>query len=135
MSGTQLAQDARRVVIARATWGGSQNFLGAHWVEQAIGRCPARIRKHIALRFLALSPHYFYARDIRAEDARNRASRQRLAETLVPPRLSAGARVLDYGCGPGYLAYAVAAQAGHVDAVDISRGVLASARVLTARRG
>ena len=41
--------------------------------------------------------------------------------------------MLDYGCVPGYLAAAVADKAAHVDAVDISCGVLACARVLNAR--
>ncbi len=133
MSATKLARDAGSVLISRATWGGSQNFLGARWVEQVIDRVPERSREPVALRFLALSPHYFYARDVRAEDARNRRSRRVLAQTLVAPHLTPDARVLDYGCGPGYLAAAVAEQAAHVDAVDISRGVLACARTLNGR--
>ena len=132
-SATKLARDAGNVLICRATWGGSQNFLGARWVERIIDSAPPRARERVALRFLALSPHYFYARDVRAEDARNRRSRQILADTLVAPYLTSAARVLDYGCGPGYLAAAVARQAAHVDAVDISRGVLACARTLNGR--
>jgi SAM-dependent methyltransferase len=126
----KLVRDAGNVLMCRATWGGSQNFLGARWVERIIDNAPARSRKRLALRFLALSPHYFYARDVLAEDARNRRSRQVLAETLVAAHLTPTARVLDYGCGPGYLAAAVAREAAHVDAVDISRGVLACARAL-----
>jgi 2-polyprenyl-3-methyl-5-hydroxy-6-metoxy-1,4-benzoquinol methylase len=133
MSATKLARDAGSVLISRATWGGSQNFLGARWVERVIDSAPARSRERVALRFLALSPHYFYAPDVRAEDARNRRSRQVLAQTLVAPYLTPAARVLDYGCGPGYLAAAVAEQAAHVDAVDISRGVLACARQLNGK--
>lgn len=129
-SAAKLARDAGSVLICRATWGGSQNFLGAGWVERVIDGAPARSREAVALRFLALSPHYFYAPDVRAEHARNRRSRQILADTLVAPYLTPGARVLDYGCGPGYLAAAVARQAAHVDGVDISRGVLACARAL-----
>ena len=49
------------------------------------------------------------------------------------PHLTERAHVLDYGCGPGYLAAAVADKAAHVDAVDISRGVLACARTLNGR--
>ena len=129
----KLARDAGNVLISRATWGGSQNFLGAHWVERLVENAPARSRKRVALRLLALSPHYFYASDVHAEDARNRRSRQILAETLIAPHLTPTARVLDYGCGPGYLAAAVAREAAHVDAVDISRGALACARVLNGR--
>ena len=120
-------------MIYRATWGGSQNFLGARWVEHVIDNCPSRARKLVALRFLSLSPHYFYNNDIRGEDARNRQSRRILADELIAPYLTNQKRVLDYGCGPGYLAAAVADRTAHIDAVDISRGVLACARVLNAR--
>jgi SAM-dependent methyltransferase len=91
------------------------------------------MQKHVALRLLSLSPHYFYNRDIRAEAERNRRSRQALADALIVPHLNRATRVIDYGCGPGFMAYAVAGQAGHVDAVDISRGVLACARALNGR--
>lgn len=129
----KLARDAGNVLMCCAAWGGSQNFLGARWVERVVGNAPARSRTRVALRLLALSPHYFYASDLHAEDARIRRSRQVLAETLVAPHLTPTARVLDYGCGPGYLAAAVAGEAEHVDAVDISRGALACARVLNGR--
>jgi SAM-dependent methyltransferase len=133
MSIRKLAHDARNVMIQRATWGGSQNFLGARWVERVVNNCPIQARERIALRFLALSPHYFYDPDIQSEHARNRNSRQILADTLIVPYLTEQAHVLDYGCGPGYLAAAVADKAAHVDAVDISRGVLACARALNGR--
>jgi 2-polyprenyl-3-methyl-5-hydroxy-6-metoxy-1,4-benzoquinol methylase len=125
---SRLARNASDVLISRATWGGSQNFLGARWVEWAVARCPRATRGRVALRFLSLSPHYFYDRDLAAEAARNRRSRQILADELIAPLVAPGARVLDYG--PGYLAAAVAGRAGQVDAVDISRGVLACARAL-----
>src|SRR5260370_9855662 len=130
---TKLARDAGNVLIFGATWGGSQNFLGARWVERVVGSSPASVRERVALRFLSLSPHYFYNRDIQREDARNRWSRQILTDELIAPHLTSRSRVLDYGCGPGYLAAAVAEKAAHVDAVDISRGVLACARVLNGR--
>ena len=127
---SKLARAASDAAISRATWGGSQNFLGARWVEWAVGHVPPAGRQQVALRFLALSPHYFYDRDLAAEAARNRRSRQLIADQLIVPHLTPGARVLDYGCGPGYLAAAVAPRAGQVHAVDISRGVLACARAL-----
>lgn len=133
MSVTKIARDAGSVMIARAAWGGSQNFLGARWVEQLVYGSPMQIRERTALRLLSLSPHYFYNRDVRAEAERNRQSRQALADVLIAPHVSSAARVLDYGCGPGYMAYAVAGMADHVDAVDISRGVLACAKVLNGR--
>ncbi len=130
---SKIARDARSLIIYRATWGGSQNFLGARWVERFIDTCPAHVRERVVLRFISLSPHYFYDDDIRGEDARNRQSRRILADEIVAPYLTSQARVLDYGCGPGYLAAAVADKAAHVDAVDISCGVLACARALNAR--
>jgi SAM-dependent methyltransferase len=133
MSLTKIVRDAGNVTIARATWGGSQNFLGARWVGRLVDRSPAQLRERVALRLLSLSPHYFYARDIRAEAERNRRSRQALVDTLIAPHLIRAARVLDYGCGPGYMACAVAARAEHVDAVDISSGVLACAKALNGR--
>jgi hypothetical protein len=68
----KLARDGGNVLMCRATWGGSQNFLGARWVERIIDSAPARSRERVALHFLSLSPHYFYAGDVRAEDSRNR---------------------------------------------------------------
>ena len=130
---SKAARDAGNVLVYRATWGGSQNFLGARWVEHVVEKAPALIRERVALRFLSLSPHYFYDRDLQSESDRNRKSRLILADELIGPRLTPGARVLDYGCGPGYLAAAVSRQAARVDAVDISRGVLACARVLNGR--
>jgi SAM-dependent methyltransferase len=130
MAMSKLARIAADMLISRATWGGSQNFLGARWVERAVANSPEAARERVALRFLSLSPHYFYDRDLAAEADRNRRSRQVLADELIAPHLPRGARVIDYGCGPGYLAAAVARRAAHVDAVDVSRGVLACARVL-----
>lgn len=129
----KLARDARNVLIYRAAWGGSQNFLGARWVQRVVSSSPTSVRERVALRFLSLSPHYFYDRDIQRESERNRRSRQILADELIAPHVTSRSRVLDYGCGPGYLAAAVAEKAAHVDAVDISRGVLACARVLNGR--
>jgi 2-polyprenyl-3-methyl-5-hydroxy-6-metoxy-1,4-benzoquinol methylase len=130
---SKLARGAGNILVYRATWGGSQNFLGARWVERVVEKAPDLVRERVALRLLSLSPHYFYDRDLQAESDRNRKSRLILADELIGPHLTPGARVLDYGCGPGYLAAAVSRQAARVDAVDISRGVLACARVLNGR--
>jgi SAM-dependent methyltransferase len=56
--------------------------------------------------------------------------RQTVADDLIAPHLTLGSRVVDYGCGTGYLAAAVARQVARVDAIDISRGALACARAL-----
>lgn len=129
----RLARAAGDAVISRATWGGSQNFLGARWVERVVDNSPVPVRERVALRFLSLSPHYFYDPDLKGEDTRNRRSRQIIADQLIAPHLTAQMHVLDYGCGPGYLAAAVAEKAARVDALDISRGVLACARVINWR--
>jgi 2-polyprenyl-3-methyl-5-hydroxy-6-metoxy-1,4-benzoquinol methylase len=129
----RLARIAAGMLISRATWGGSQNFLGARWVEWIVSHAPQAARERVALRFLSFSPHYFFDRDLATEADRNRWSRQILADEVIAPHLAPGARVVDYGCGPGYLAAAVARRGAQVDAIDISRGVLACARVLNGR--
>jgi SAM-dependent methyltransferase len=130
MSITRTALEIKKFAIAQATCGGSQNFLGAPWVAPVVDHSPDLIRQKMALRLLSLSPHYFSGADIAAEAERNRASRQAPAEELLAPHLDPAERVIDYGCGPGYLARAVAAKVVHVDAVDISAGVLACARAI-----
>ncbi len=49
---------------------------------------------------------------------------------VLEPYLAPEQDLLDVGCGPGYLARAVAGRVWSVEAVDLSRGVLACARVL-----
>jgi SAM-dependent methyltransferase len=127
---TKRMREVGHVGIIRAASGGGQNFLGAPWVAPLVQGVPRRARERVALRMLALSPHYFYDRDLRAESERNWRSRQALAQSLIAPHVSDAAAVIDYGCGPGYLARAVAGLVGHVTAVDISPGVLACAGVL-----
>ena len=46
----KLACDAPNVVICRATWVGSQNFLGARWVERVVDRSPAKARERMRVR-------------------------------------------------------------------------------------
>ena len=130
MSITKIVRATGNVALAQATWGGTQNFLGARWIENLVDCSPRYVRARLALRLLSLSPHYFYDRDIVAEAERNRQSRKMIVDTLIVPYLTSEARVLDYGCGPGYMATAVAGHVAHVDAVDISRGVLACARAI-----
>jgi len=119
-----------RTLIGIFAAGGSQNFLGARWVAPTICHTPSRWRQNIALRFLALSPHYFYAEDRGAEADRNRRSRAELVNDLLVPYLQPDMRVIDYGCGPGFCASEVAPKVKTVEAVDISSGVLACAETL-----
>lgn len=142
---SSLARSARvgvRLMTIRLTMGRQrQTFAGARWIARAVGWCPRPFRRALALRVLALSPHYFFrrfnpsfaatgARDFRlAEFRRNRDSRRRLFQQVIQPFVPAGSRVLDYGCGAGFLA-AAAADTMDVYAVDIAEGVLACAAVL-----
>jgi hypothetical protein len=48
---TKLACDAINALIYRITWGGSQNFLGARWVERIVSSYRASVRESVALRF------------------------------------------------------------------------------------
>ncbi len=135
MSVMKTAGTVGILAVQLMTSGSSQNFLGAPWVAHLMDTVPGPLRERAALRLLSFSPHYFYDRDISAEAERNRRSRQALADALIAPYLTPASRVIDYGCGPGYMARAVAGMAGHVDAVDISRGVLACARALNGGAG
>jgi SAM-dependent methyltransferase len=94
----------------------------------------------LALRFLAVSPHYFYRTPLNneltnrefliSEFRRNAESRRRILHNLLRKNLHFEQTVLDYGCGAGFLARAVSGQVRDVLACDISTGVLECARVL-----
>lgn len=121
-----------------------QTFLGARWVEWVLARVPKERQRTWALRLLSLSPHYF----IDAGSADNRdlsraeylekafrvytASREKIYDQILKDRLRPDDVVLDYGCGPGFLAKTVAPHVRRIYACDISAGALACARVLNA---
>jgi SAM-dependent methyltransferase len=120
----------------------SQTFIGAKWIGWLLRACPARWQHGLALRVLAWSPHYFY-RDIneeyqsisysdflQREFRRNQKSRQKIRDQILKPFLSDRLTALDYGCGPGFLAAAVAEKVAKVTAVDVSLGVIECARVI-----
>lgn len=130
--------------IARLALAGSgrQAFLHHRWIGWLLRVAPRRRRRALALRILSLSPHYFiyqwerYPSDwsrrriLEAESERNRRSRSQIAEQILTPMIGEHATVLDFGCGPGYLAGQVQALAREVVAMDVSSGTLACARVL-----
>lgn len=130
--------------IARVALAGSrrQAFLGHRSIGWLLRAAPERQRRSLALRILSLSPHYFIyqwerypagssrRQVLEAESERNRRSRLQIAEQILAPMVSRDATVLDFGCGPGYLAGQVRQLAKEVVGVDVSSGTLACARVL-----
>ncbi|MCW2638585.1 MAG: putative S-adenosyl-L-methionine-dependent methyltransferase [Dactylosporangium sp.] len=123
-------RSALRVAAGAVTSAGSQNFLGAQWVSAVPRLVPPAIREQTALLLLSISPHYFYGGDRMAEAERARTTREVLVRDLLDPFLDRDTVALDFGCGPGYMAAAVARLVREVEAVDVSPGVLACARVL-----
>jgi cyclopropane fatty-acyl-phospholipid synthase-like methyltransferase len=131
---------AARILLAGSR---DQAFLDHAWIGRLLDTLPASARYPVALRILGLSPHYFInqwtsmypARTRRsvvleAEAQRNRASRREIVDRLLLPYLHEGMSVLDFGCGPGFLAKQVSPHVGSVIAVDVSRGTIACARHL-----
>jgi SAM-dependent methyltransferase len=130
--------------VARLALAGSsrQAFLDHRWIAWLFKAAPQRYRRSLAQRLLSLSPHYFIhqwdgyppdwkrSRVLDAELERNRDSRRQIAEKLLAPQLAPDSRVLDFGCGPGFLAQDVSRRVREVVAVDISSGTLACAREL-----
>lgn len=134
---------AFNVVKWAATLGPSpQTFLGAKWVRYVLKRTPEEKKRLWALRMLSLSPHYFFNADTRAENGLSETeyfeleynegvrSRKNIFENVVSNYVKPTDAVLDYGCGPGYLARIVAENVRQVYACDISEGALACAHVL-----
>ncbi|MGA8365702.1 MAG: class I SAM-dependent methyltransferase [Candidatus Acidiferrales bacterium] len=117
-----------------------QAFLGARWIQPTLRLTPKRWKRPLALRFVSLSPHYFYrssynaqlseADFLESEARRNFSSRRAIFDAIVAKYLTPEATVLDYGCGPGYLAAATATLAAKVYACDIAHGVIACAEIL-----
>jgi len=86
---------------------GPQNFLGAFWLRAALKLTPRFKKEEVALRVLALSPHYFYrdaekygpevsrVRFLELERQRNESSRQQICDQILRPHLSRKDTVLD----------------------------------------
>lgn len=119
-----------------------QSFIGAGWIVALLRNAPKSVKRKLALQVLGLSPHYFleyfdpnYAKMshgvfLEAEFERNVKGREKIYREILAPFLKTEDKVLDYGCGPGFLARAVAPHVKQVDALDISRGVLECAKIL-----
>ena len=119
----------------------AQSFLGARWIPLLLKVSPNPKKRALALRLLALSPHYFRkpaagqegieaGAHLEAEFERMQSSRKRVLDEIVRPHIDGNDVVLDYGCGPGFLAGQMATIAKKVYACDISRGALESAKII-----
>ncbi len=121
---------------------GTQNFLGARWIEPFLAKVSEQKKRFWALRILSLSPHYFldpdnpkyrqmssaeYLEQMFRESA---DTRKDIFENLIKPNIEPSFAVMEYGCGPGFLAKETAGFAAKIYGCDISRGVLACARIL-----
>lgn len=124
----------------------NQSFIGATWVVTLLKVAPKRFKRRLALLLLSWSPHCFYRhindeyhrlpfKDfLEREFKRNKESRERIMNFILAPYLNPHQTVLDYGCGPGFLANAVSPLVARVFAVDVSRGVLECARILNGHK-
>jgi trans-aconitate methyltransferase len=119
---------------------GSQTFLDAKWIRFLIKTSPKKFKKTVALNVLALSPHYFLGEKAKTKKAfllreykRNLSSRQLLYKHVVSNYTTPESVVMDYGCGPGFLAKIVAARTRKLYALDISDGVLLCANTINNR--
>jgi len=118
----------------------SQDFLGAKWIMYTLKVIPESQRRSAALWFLSLSPHYFFLTDANrhmkkrelreTEFRRNLDSRRSIVEEIIKKYSHNGQTVLDYGCGPGFMAKLLSTYVKTVIACDISEGVIACATVL-----
>lgn len=119
-----------------------QSFIGARWLVLSLRFTPRPLKKKMALWILSLSPHYFFReinleyknlslnQFLEAEYRRNRSSREMICNQLLMRYVKPHYEIMDIGCGPGFLAKAVARHVRTVYACDISPGVLECARII-----
>lgn len=136
-----------RRIIDIAKWGLTlgrepQNFLGAKWIKTLLDRSPKSKKRIWALRLLSLSPHYFINPDapeykgLKTDEYLEKVfqicldSRVKIYDQILKGRFRPDDVVIDYGCGPGFLAIAVAPHVKKIYGCDISNGALACAKVL-----
>jgi SAM-dependent methyltransferase len=120
----------------------NQAFIGANWLVVLLRITPSFLKRNVALRILSISPHYFYRsfrpeyegmptnQFLEAECERNRSSRKLICDQILLPDLKPDDQVLEIGCGPGFLAKAVARYVRTVHACDISLGALECGRII-----
>jgi cyclopropane fatty-acyl-phospholipid synthase-like methyltransferase len=120
-----------------------QNFLGARWIEKFLAKIPASKKRLWALRFVSMSPHYFISENpeyrrmtqekaLEASFEEVKISRVNIFEKLLKAHLERNFTVLDYGCGPGFIAKIAAGYVKKVYAIDISSGAVACAKIINA---
>ncbi|MGQ0543652.1 MAG: class I SAM-dependent methyltransferase [Blastocatellia bacterium] len=136
-----------RKLLNLVKWGATlgsepQAFLSAKWIGKFLSKTAESKRRIWALRMLSLSPHYF----INPDDPKYKGlshdeyleavykdcidSRVKIFEYILRPYVSAEYTILDYGCGPGFLAGFAAPHIKKLYACDISTGALACANIL-----
>ena len=92
-------------------------FLDRAWIGWLLRATPRGLRTPLALRLLSLSPHYWVYQWTRRypaecsrgtilarEFARNADSRREIYDKILLRFVRPGKTVLDFGCGPGFLA-------------------------------
>ena len=136
-----------RKLIDIAKWSvtlgrGPQTFLGATWIRTVLKLAPESKKRIWALRMLSLSPHYFIDPEnpsyagmsndeyLEAVCRDLTVSREKIFEYILKERLAPDDVVLDYGCGPGFLAATVSKHVRKIYACDISTGALDCARII-----
>ena len=119
-----------------------QNFLGAKWIPAFLNKVPEKSKRKWALRILNLSPHYFFDGDnplyenmktdeyLETVFKLNAESRRDIYQKVLKKYLESNFTVLEYGCGPGFLAKAVSPFVKKVYACDISIGAITCAEIL-----
>jgi 2-polyprenyl-3-methyl-5-hydroxy-6-metoxy-1,4-benzoquinol methylase len=141
-----LAAPMKRVLEVLKWWLASgknpQSFLDAKWISFLLRKVPESKKRLWALRLLSLSPHYFFdngnsesrktshAEYLENAFSVNADSRVEIYRKMLASQLKPDTVVLDYGCGPGYLAKIVAPHVRKLYAVDISSGAIECARIL-----
>ncbi|MFH2138512.1 MAG: class I SAM-dependent methyltransferase [Candidatus Omnitrophota bacterium] len=129
-----------RLVVAGSK---KHEFLNRHWISWLFKIVPRSFRETLALHLLSLSPHYFiyqwdscYPANLKhreilyRENSRNIISRKAICNSILKDYLHSNDVVLDFGCGPGYLAREVSKYVSKVLATDVSAGTIACAREL-----
>lgn len=123
-----------------------QSFISARWILFILWICPSFCKRKCALWIISLSPHYFYrhinpaystmslGNFLEKEYIRNQSTREKIAKQVLQLYLTKEDTILDYGCGPGFLAKATSLCVRKVYATDISTGVIACARIINKSR-